>query len=155
MAPRRFTPVHDPGTKLRLTVSNLFKQVPTPGEIVTVSLSRTAVLAGGLAAVLALGACGAAPTAQTGNSAATATSVKDLGGLDALVAAAKKEGTLNAIALPRDWANYGAVIDGFTAKYGIKVQDENPGGSSQDEITAGSSRKGQDRAHQVLDLASD
>jgi putative spermidine/putrescine transport system substrate-binding protein len=121
---------------------------------VTVSLSRTAVLAGGLAAVLALGACGAAPTAQTGTSAATATSAKDLGGLDALVAAAKKEGTLNAIALPRDWANYGAVIDGFTAKYGIKVQDENPGGSSQDEITAVSSRKGQDRAPDVVDLGS-
>ena len=34
-----------------------------------------------------------------------------------LVAAAKKEGTLNVIALPPDWANYGEVIKGFQAKY--------------------------------------
>jgi putative spermidine/putrescine transport system substrate-binding protein len=124
---------------------------------VTVSISRIAVLAGGLAALLTLGACGAAPTAQSGaggSNAATATSAKDFGGMDALVAAAKKEGTLNAIALPRDWANYGALIDGFTAKYGIKVQDENPDGSSQDEINAVTSRKGQDRAPDVLDLGS-
>jgi len=124
---------------------------------VTVSISRIAGVAGGLAALLALGACGAAPTAQSAagaNNAATATSVKDFGGMDALVAAAKKEGTLNAIALPRDWANYGALIDGFTAKYGIKVQDESPDGSSQDEINAVSSRKGQGRAPDVLDVGS-
>ena len=36
--------------------------------------------------------------------------VRRLGGMDALVAAAKKEGTLNVIALPPDWANYGAII---------------------------------------------
>ncbi|MEU1949634.1 helix-turn-helix transcriptional regulator, partial [Streptomyces sp. NPDC020125] len=34
-----------------------------------------------------------------------------VGCMDALVAAAKKEGKLNAIALPRDWANYGEIID--------------------------------------------
>ena len=47
--------------------------------------------------------------------------------MDALVAAAKKEGTLNTIALPRDWANYGAMIDGFEKKYGIKVNSGEPG----------------------------
>ncbi|MEU1950132.1 ABC transporter substrate-binding protein, partial [Streptomyces sp. NPDC020125] len=47
----------------------------------------------------------------SGGKAATATSAKDFGGMDALVAAAKKEGKLNAIALPRDWANYGEIID--------------------------------------------
>ena len=35
------------------------------------------------------------------------------------MAAAKKEGTLTTIALPRDWCGYGAVIDGFKAKYGL------------------------------------
>ncbi|MEV6026706.1 extracellular solute-binding protein [Streptomyces sp. NPDC052036] len=126
----------------------------------TVFLPRTAVLTGGLAvaAALALSACGAAPdnasTASDGKSAATATSAADLGGLDALVKAAKKEGTLHAIALPRDWANYGALIDGFQKKYGIKVQVENPDGASQDEINAVTSRKGQDRAPDVLDLGS-
>lgn len=125
-----------------------------------VFLSRTAVVTGGLAvaAVLVLSACGAAPdkasTTADGKSAATATSAADLGGLDALVKAAKKEGTLHAIALPRDWANYGALIDGFQKKYGIKVEVENPDGASQDEINAVTSRKGQDRAPDVLDLGS-
>ncbi|MET7388431.1 ABC transporter substrate-binding protein [Streptomyces sp. NPDC005529] len=126
----------------------------------TVFLPRTALLTGGLAvaAALALSACGAAPddkaTTADGKSAATATSAADLGGVDALVKAAKKEGTLHAIALPRDWANYGALIDGFTKKYGIKIDVESPDGSSQDEITAVTSRKGQDRAPDVLDLGS-
>jgi putative spermidine/putrescine transport system substrate-binding protein len=127
---------------------------------VTVSPPRNAVLGGSLAVVaaLALSACGAAPTNSSttadGKNAATATSVADFGGMDALVKAAKKEGTLHAIALPRDWANYGALIDGFTKKYGIKITDENPDGSSQDEINAVTSRKGQDRAPDVLDLGS-
>ncbi|KRC99139.1 MULTISPECIES: ABC transporter substrate-binding protein [unclassified Streptomyces] len=126
----------------------------------TVPLPRTAVRGGVLAALaaLALSACGAAPettsTTADGKNAATATSAADFGGLDALVKAAKKEGTLNAIALPRDWANYGALIDGFQKKYGIKVAVENPDGASQDEINAVTSRKGQDRAPDVLDLGS-
>ncbi|RPE45420.1 putative spermidine/putrescine transport system substrate-binding protein [Streptomyces sp. Ag109_O5-1] len=127
----------------------------------TVSLPRTVLLGGSLAAVaaLALSGCGAAPdnassTTSGGKSAATATSAADLGGMDKLVAAAKKEGTLHIIAVPRDWANYGAIIDGFKAKYGIKIEDESPDGSSQDEINAVTSRKGQDRAPDVLDLGS-
>ena len=126
----------------------------------SVSLPRTAVLSGSLAVVaaLALSACGAAPdnasTTAGGKSAATATSAAGLGGMDKLVAAAKKEGTLHAIALPRDWANYGALIDGFQKKYGIKVEVENPDGTSQDEINAVTSRKGQNRAPDVLDLGS-
>ena len=126
----------------------------------TVSPPRNAVLGGSLAVVaaLALSACGAAPTNSSttadGKNAATATSVADFGGMAALVKAAKKEGTLHIIAVPRDWANYGAIIDGFTKKYGIKITDENPDGSSQDEINAVTSRKGQDRAPDVLDLGS-
>ncbi|MFF7392840.1 ABC transporter substrate-binding protein [Streptomyces scabiei] len=122
-------------------------------------LPRTAVFGGSLAvaAALTLSACGAAPESTTtadGKSAATATSAEDFGGMDALIAAAKKEGKLNAIALPRDWANYGALIDGFEKKYGIKIEVENPDGASQDEINAVTSRKGQDRAPDVLDLGS-
>ncbi|MFI5975835.1 ABC transporter substrate-binding protein [Streptomyces sp. NPDC051452] len=127
----------------------------------TVSLPRNAVLGGCLAVVaaLALSACGAASdnasnTTENGKSAATATSAADFGGLDALAKAARKEGTLHAIALPRDWANYGALIDGFQKKYGIKVAVEAPDGTSQDEINAVTSRKGQDRAPDVLDLGS-
>ncbi|MEU6894904.1 extracellular solute-binding protein [Streptomyces sp. NPDC046557] len=120
-------------------------------------MPKAAAITCGLAAsALVLAACGSGSSDSSGSAAggkaATAASAKDLGGMDALVAAAKKEGTLNAIALPRDWANYGALIDGFTAKYGIKVNVDNPNGSSQDEISAITSRKGQDRAPDVVDL---
>ncbi|TDU06294.1 putative spermidine/putrescine transport system substrate-binding protein [Streptomyces sp. 846.5] len=126
----------------------------------TPSRTRAAALTGVLvAAALAVSACGSSTSKTTAagstsgtKSAATATSAADLGGMDALVAAAKKEGTLNAITLPRDWANYGAIMDGFTKKYGIKINDENPEGSSQDEINAVTTRKGQGRAPDVLDL---
>ncbi|WP_051458991.1 ABC transporter substrate-binding protein [Microbispora sp. ATCC PTA-5024] len=107
-----------------------------------------------------IAACGAAPKTDTaasgsgGSKAATATSAQDLGGLDKLVEAAKKEGQLNVIALPPDWANYGELISAFTAKYGIKINSDNPDGSSQDEINAVKTLKGQDRAPDVLDLGS-
>ncbi|MFE7773494.1 ABC transporter substrate-binding protein [Streptomyces sp. NPDC057445] len=65
-----------------------------------------------------------------------ASSAEEAGGMGALIAAAKDEGALNAIALPRDWANYGGLIDGFEKKYGIKVTVGDPQGSSQDEIDA-------------------
>jgi putative spermidine/putrescine transport system substrate-binding protein len=86
--------------------------------------------------------------------AATATSAAAFGGMDALVAAAKKEGTLNVITLPDDWANYGTIIKDFTAKYGIKIVSANPDGSSQDEINAVNQLKGQSRAPDVLDLGT-
>lgn len=125
----------------------------------TVFLPRTAVLTGVLAvaAALALSACGSSSDgsdAAGGKSAATATTAEALGGVDALAEAAKKEGTLRAVALPRDWANYGALMDGFKKKYGIKVEVENPNGASQDEISAVTSRKGKDSAPDVLDLGS-
>ena len=50
--------------------------------------------------------------------------------MDGLVAAAKAEGNLTTIALPHDWCNYGEAIDGFTAKYGITVNELNPDGGS-------------------------
>jgi putative spermidine/putrescine transport system substrate-binding protein len=66
----------------------------------------------------------------------TATSAASQGGMDALVKAAQAEGTLNVIALPPDWANYGAIISAFSSKYGIAVNSINPNGGSQDEIDA-------------------
>jgi putative spermidine/putrescine transport system substrate-binding protein len=42
--------------------------------------------------------------------------------------AAKAEGHLNVITLPSNWANYGAIMKDFTAKYGIKITDENLSG---------------------------
>jgi len=54
----------------------------------------------------------------------------------ALVDAAKKEGQLTVIALPHDWVNYGEMIDTFTKKYGITINELNPDGGSGDEIEA-------------------
>jgi putative spermidine/putrescine transport system substrate-binding protein len=87
-----------------------------------------------------------------GSDAKTATSAADLGGMDALVKAAKKEGKLNVIALPPDWANYGNIIKTFGDKYGIKVTSQQPDAGSQDEIDAAKRTKGTDRAPDVFDL---
>jgi len=54
-----------------------------------------------------------------------------------LEAAAKAEGMLTTVALPHDWCGYGAVIDGFKAKYpGITVNELNPDAGSADEVEA-------------------
>jgi putative spermidine/putrescine transport system substrate-binding protein len=87
-----------------------------------------------------------------GNDAASATSASDLGGLDALVDAAKKEGALNVIALPPDWANYGNIIKAFEDKYGITVNSAQPDAASQDEINSAKQLAGSDRAPDVFDL---
>ncbi|MER7762363.1 extracellular solute-binding protein [Streptomyces sp. NPDC097619] len=119
------------------------------------SSRRAAAVLGAAALVTLTAACGAAPDAPTekGKAApASAGSAAELGGLEALVAAAQKEGELNVIALPPDWANYGEIITTFEAKYKIKVKSENPDAASADEIAAVKTRKGQDRAPDVLDL---
>jgi putative spermidine/putrescine transport system substrate-binding protein len=72
--------------------------------------------------------------------------------LAALVAAAKKEGHLNVIALPPDWANYGEVISTFTKKYGIGITSDNPNGTSSQENQAIVSLKGDPRAPDVVDV---
>ncbi|MFG2532991.1 ABC transporter substrate-binding protein [Streptomyces sp. NPDC048516] len=79
-------------------------------------------------------------------------SAAEVGGMAALVKAAKKEGRLNTIALPRQWANYGGLIDGFEKKYGIKVVVDNPYGHSRQEIDAMQRYRGQKRAPDVVDL---
>ncbi len=86
------------------------------------------------------------------STAKTATSASACGGMSALVAAAKSEGKLNVIALPPDWANYGAIISGFTAKYGIPITSDNPNGSSQDEVDAVKQLGTTSRAPDVLDI---
>ena len=89
---------------------------------------------------------------ESGVKAGEATSAEDFGGMDALVEAAKKEGQLNVIALPPDWANYGAIIKAFGDKYGIKVNSAQPDAASQDEINAANQQKGKSTAPDVFDL---
>ena len=89
---------------------------------------------------------------KSGVKVSEAKSAADFGGMDALVEAAKKEGELNVIALPPDWANYGAIIKAFSDKYGIKVNSAQPDAASQDEVNAANQQKGKNSAPDVFDL---
>ncbi len=119
-------------------------------------VARAGILMAASTMVIAAAAC--SPPAPSNNAASTdaakATSAADLGGMDKLVEAAKKEGTLNVIALPPDWANYGEILTAFTAKYSIKVSSAQPDASSQDEINAAKQLKGQGGAPDVFDLGT-
>jgi len=105
------------------------------------STQRSATRFAGFLAVaaIALAACSSSGGSTAPSSAASAggsAGAAGGGNMDALVTAAKGEGALTTIALPRDWCNYGAAIDGFSKKYGIKVTGLNPGGGSKDELAA-------------------
>jgi putative spermidine/putrescine transport system substrate-binding protein len=120
--------------------------------------SRLAAAAASALLVVGLAAC--APPQKGDHGADTASGVKagaavsaaDFGGMDGLVAAAKKDGELNVIALPPDWANYGNIIKAFGDKYGIKVNSAQPDAASQDEINAANQQKGRSTAPDVFDL---
>jgi len=76
--------------------------------------------------------------------------------LTALITAAKAEGTVSVIALPHDWCNYGDVINGFKAKYGLAVNELNPDAGSGDEIEAIKANKDNPgpQAPDVIDVGS-
>jgi putative spermidine/putrescine transport system substrate-binding protein len=124
------------------------KLVPTRKLFVAVAAIMGLVVAAGCSS----SSSGSSSSSST--DAAKATSVAAFGGMNGLVAACKKEGTLNVITLPANWANYGTIMKDFTAKYGIKINDANPDGSSQDEINAMEQLKGQSRAPDVLDMGT-
>jgi putative spermidine/putrescine transport system substrate-binding protein len=118
---------------------------------------RIAAIAAALGTVILAAGCGGSSSggsSSSGTDFSKVTSAAQGGGLAALIKAAKAEGTLNVIALPSNWANYGNIMKDFTAKYGIKITDANPEGSSQDEINAVQQEKGQSRAPDVLDMGT-
>ena len=71
-----------------------------------------------------------------------------------MCAAGKAEGQVNLIATPNDWANYGQMITDFTAKYGIKVQSDQPDADSQTEINTATQLAGTGRQPDIFDLGS-
>jgi putative spermidine/putrescine transport system substrate-binding protein len=83
-----------------------------------------------------------------------ATSAKDFGGMAGLIKAAKKEGKLTIVACPRNWADYGQIMDTFTKMYGIKITDNIPEGSSQDEVNQVNQLAGTSRQPDVVDLGA-
>ncbi len=99
-------------------------------------------------ALLTTTAMGSAAAVLLNTVAASADSLTDL------EAAAKKEGQLTVIALPHDWCGYGAVIDGFKAKYGLTVNELNPDAGSGDEVEAIKANKGNTgpQAPDVIDV---
>ncbi len=111
-----------------------------------------------IAGCAASGSTGAAASGGSGSGGSvnwsTVTSLASGGGMNALVAAARKEGHLNVITLPADWANYGTIMKDFQAKYGITITDENPDGTSQDELNAIAQTRGQSRAPDVVDVGT-
>ena len=100
------------------------------------------------------GACGSSSSNVSSSTTnwATVKSAAGGGGMNDLIAAAKKEGSLTVTTLPADWANYGAIIKDFTAKYGIKITDVNPEGSSQYELDSIKSLKNTTRGPDVVDV---
>lgn len=127
------------------------------------TITRRARLVAGIAlaatAALALTSCAADGSAGNGSEggdsvdAAAATSLADFGSLEDLEAAAKAEGALNVIALPRDWANYGEILDLFAERYPeITINEASPDVSSQEEIDAAKTNEGLDTAPDVFDL---
>ncbi len=122
----------------------------SPGIVAVVTATLTLTACGGSGD----GGSGGGGGGGNGADAATATSAEDFGGMDALIEAAQAEGTLNVIALPPSWANYQEMLDTFSEKYDIEIDSANPDGSSQDEVNAVTSQKGQDRAPDVLDLGT-
>ena len=117
-------------------------------------MSRSSMLRRSAAAAFGLTILGNASTALGASRAAAAAPPLRMtkAGLPDLVKAAKKEGKLNTIALPPDWANYGEALSTFQKKYGIKITNDNPDGSSAQENEAIRSLKGDSRAPDVVDV---
>ncbi|MFJ6653704.1 ABC transporter substrate-binding protein [Microbacterium sp. NPDC091313] len=109
-----------------------------------------------IAALSLAGCAGGAADASgdgSGADAATATSLADVGSMADLEAAAKAEGQLNVIALPRTWANYGEILDLFAERYPeITINEASPDVSSAEEIQAAKTNEGLDTAPDVFDL---
>ncbi len=138
--------------------------------------SRLIVPLAGIALIVAACSSGAttAPSASTAASASAApsesaaasasasaavdmktlTSADQAGGVDAVCAAGKTEGTVNLIATPPDWANYGQMITDFQNKYGIKVQSDQPDADSQTEINTAKQLAGTGRQPDIFDLGT-
>lgn len=97
------------------------------------SLSKKSITIATLVVIVASTALAIRP-AEAAIDYCKVTDLKSAGGMDALVKAAKKEGALNLITTPRDWAGYGDMFDIYEKAFNVKISVDNPDGSSQYEI---------------------
>ncbi len=109
---------------------------------------RALLAAGALGATLALASSAMASSVNW----STVTSANGTAASSALFEAAKAEGTLNVIALPSNWANYGEEISAFEKYSGIHVVSEAPSDSSAQEIQAIRTSRGRSSAPDVVDV---
>ena len=116
-----------------------------------VAIAASALVAG-FGAVTSASASVTSSHASSASCWTTALTANQCGGMGALVAAAKAEGNLTVTTDPTTWANYGNIMKDFTAKYGIKILDTNPNGTSADEIQEIVSDKGKPAEPDVLDI---
>jgi putative spermidine/putrescine transport system substrate-binding protein len=132
------------------------RQVIAVGTVVAASVLTTVACASSSSTTAASNAGAGSGSGTSGSSSsvnyATCDSLSACGGMSALVAAAKKEGHLNVITLPSNWANYGTIMSDFQKEYGIKITDANPEGSSAQELQAVQQLKGQSSAPDVVDV---
>ena len=99
-----------------------------------------------------LAACGGGGDTE-GGGAKVPKSGKEISMKD-LIASAKDEGTLNTIALPPDWSNYGEIMETYQRKYGVRINNASPNAASAEEHEAAKALKGQERAPDVFDVGS-
>lgn len=96
---------------------------------------RALALLGATALVVA--ACsGGGATAAPSAAPSTAAGYEQFAPDQALLDAAKGEGTVTTIALPHDWCNYGETIETFKTRTGLAVNELDPNAGSGDEIEA-------------------
>jgi len=102
-----------------------------------------------------LGLAGLGSLASVVDGAPVFASDSRAGGLtNSLVSAAKGEGHINLITIPlKDWANYSEIMALFRSRYGLKIADYIPDGSSAQEVAAIQNLKGQNRAPDVVDVS--
>jgi putative spermidine/putrescine transport system substrate-binding protein len=113
----------------------------------TTAAGTTAASAAATTAAATTAASAAATTAAPTTAAAS-------GALDTLKAACVKEGQVNLIALPDDWANYKGILESFRTKYaGVKNPVASPDASSQEELDAVKNLKGQAGMPDSIDVS--
>jgi putative spermidine/putrescine transport system substrate-binding protein len=118
-------------------------------------ISRSSMLKRSIAAGAGLTILGSSSTAFARPSSLLATPPLRGKGVKftAIVKEAKKEGKINTIALPPDWANYGEIMSTFRKKFGLGLTNSTPDASSAQENQAVRSLKRDARAPDVLDVS--